>query len=638
MLLPMSLARPFLVLGLLWAAPLTAQESPTANRAETLVVEGSVDRLQEALRAGDVTSRALVEAYLDRISAYDHAGPALNSMIRLNPQVLEEADALDRERRNGRVRGPLHGIPIVLKDNYDTEGLPTTASTVAFGGLLPRRDAFQVRKLREAGAILIGKTNLHELASGITTISSLGGQTRNPYDPARSPGGSSGGTSAAIAASFAALGWGSDTCGSIRIPAAENNLVGLRPTKGLSSIAGIIPLSHTQDTGGPLARTVRDLALALDATVGLDPDDSATRALEGRTLAGFAESLDAGALRGARIGILRGWFQNVQADMDAQVRAALAEMERQGAVLVPVDFSELEGLLSNTSVIDFELKPDLEDYLAGVPNAPLSSLTALLDAGLHHEALNDRLRARDRTGVRDSPEYRERMARQAALRDAITRKMDEAGVDVLALSIMAAEPAFHGAPPSASSCTLSANSGLPSMSLPVGFTRSALPVGMELLGRAFDDVRLVSLAYALEQAAPQRRAPLQTPPLQDRRAPAPHTFSASAGGSNAEPGFTATLRLDLPSAHLSWRVALAGVSPDDVHALVLERRGGPRPASVVHQLLGPERGSGEGELTLPAHLLEDLLNGHLSLGLYTRTAPLGAARAPLRVAAEAFRN
>jgi amidase len=261
------------------------------------VHEASVTEIQQALTTGRVTSLQLVDAYLARIAAYDASGPELNSYIRVSPRARADAQRLDDERRAGRVRGPLHGVPIALKDNYDTFDMPTSGGLLAFASLQPKEDAFVVKKLRDAGAIIIGKTNLHELAHGITTISSLGGQTRNPYDPQRNPGGSSGGTGAAVAASLAAVGWGSDTCGSIRIPCSVNNLVGLRPTQGTVSRVGIMPLSHTQDIGGPLARTVTDLAIALDATFGFDPKDPPSRMWAGRQLPRFTDSLRADALR-----------------------------------------------------------------------------------------------------------------------------------------------------------------------------------------------------------------------------------------------------------------------------------------------------------------------------------------------------
>src|SRR6059058_5296957 len=262
------------------------------------VIEKTIPELQDAMARGEVTSRDLVAAYLARIAAYDHSGPALNAFITVNARALDAADALDRERAASGARGPLHGIPIAVKDNFETADMPTTGGSMALAGFMPGRDAFQVEKLRGAGAVIIGKTNLHELAAGITSISSLGGQTRNPYDLARNPGGSSGGTGAAVAASFAAGGMGSDTCGSIRIPSANNNLVGLRGTLGLSSRRGIIPLSHTQDIGGPLARTVADLAVMLDATVGADAADPVSQASAGHIPATYRGALDAGALKG----------------------------------------------------------------------------------------------------------------------------------------------------------------------------------------------------------------------------------------------------------------------------------------------------------------------------------------------------
>ena len=321
------------------AAPVLAgrAQAPAAPVAFD-VQEKSIAELQAALTAGTVTSRSLVLAYLARIRAYDLLGPQLNSMIAMNPKVLEAADALDRERAAGRVRGPLHGIPIVIKDNYETSDMPTTGATLALTGFMTGRDAFQVKRLRDAGAVIIGKTNLHELAAGITTISSLGGQTRNPYDPTRNPGGSSGGTGAAVAANFAAAGMGSDTCGSIRIPAANNNLFGLRGTIGLSSRDGIIPLSHSQDIGGPLARTVTDLATMLDVTVGADPADAISQASAGHIPPSYRELLKADALKGVRIGVLKNLFGTAaeESEVAALDGKALDAMKTAGAELVDV--------------------------------------------------------------------------------------------------------------------------------------------------------------------------------------------------------------------------------------------------------------------------------------------------------------
>ena len=321
------------------------------------------------MASGLATSEQLTQAYLARIRAYDQAGPGINSMIWVNANAIAEAEALDQERADAGPRGPLHGIPIILKDNFGTYDMPTSAGTLALAGNIPPNDAFQVAKLRDAGVVIIGKSNMHEMAGGITTIGSLGGQTLNPYDLRRNPGGSSGGTGAAIAASFAAVGWGSDTCGSLLIPAAHNNLVGLRPTKGLSSVDGIIPSSHTEDTGGPLARTVRDLAVALDATVGRDRADPATAILEGLELASFVDGLNTGALDGARIGILRAFFGDAPEDFATSrvVLGALEQMVELGADTVTIEVPGYDTLNAGSSVVRHEFKWDLIDYLAVCP-------------------------------------------------------------------------------------------------------------------------------------------------------------------------------------------------------------------------------------------------------------------------------
>ena len=246
------------------------------------VAEKSITQLQAAMASGQVTSEQLVSRYIARIKAYDQAGPRLNSVIAINPRAAADARELDRERRERGPRGPLHGVPVLLKDNFDTADMPTTGGSLALVGVVPAQDAYQVRMLRRAGAVLLGKVNLHELALGLTSVSSYGGQTLNPYDLTRAPGGSSGGSGVAAAACFAAFTMGTDTSGSIRIPSSHNSIVGLRPSLGLSSRAGIIPFGHTQDTGGPMARTVEDIALILDATVGYDAADPSTAASSGR--------------------------------------------------------------------------------------------------------------------------------------------------------------------------------------------------------------------------------------------------------------------------------------------------------------------------------------------------------------------
>src|SRR4029077_8839843 len=354
-----------------------AQGAPRTSPTPAFdVVEKSIADLQAAMGSGRVTSRQLVEAYLARIRKYDQDGPHINAFISLNPKAIETANALDSERKSKGPRGMLHGIPIVVKDNYVTEGMPTTGGSKALAGFESGRDAFMVKKLRDAGVVIMGKTNLHELAYGITSISSMGGQTRNPYDPTRNPGGSSGGTGAAVAASFAAAGMGTDTCGSIRIPSANNNLVGLRGTRGLSSRTGIIPLAMTQDIAGPLARTVTDLAIMLDATVGPDPNDPVTKDAAAHIPKSYRDALKTDGLKGARIGVIRSLFGDAPEDGEVTgiLNKALDGMKAQGAVVVDITVPGMDDLLRDSSVIADEFKFDLADFLAKEPNAPVKSL------------------------------------------------------------------------------------------------------------------------------------------------------------------------------------------------------------------------------------------------------------------------
>ena len=618
------------------AARLSAQTGQ--GGAEPFEVwEASIPELQAALASGRATSVDLVDAYLARIAAYDRAGPTLNAIIRLHPGAREQARRLDAERASGRVRGPLHGIPILLKDNYDTFDMPTAGSTVALAGWTPPDDAFQVRRLREAGAIILAKTNMHELAAGITSISSLGGQTRNPYDPARNPGGSSGGTGAAVAASFGAVGWGSDTCGSIRIPSSVHNLVGLRPTKGLSSIDGLIPLSHTQDTGGPLARSVVDLAIALDATVGADAADPATEAMRDREPVGFHAALDAEALDGARIGALTEWLTEGGAEGPVTdiVRAALDAMAAAGAEIVDVEIPDRDSLIANTGVIGHEFAVDLAAYLDAAGGAPVASLGEIVERGLHHEQLDGTFRRRSEAGPRDEAAYAEALERQAALREAIVAFMDEERLDAIAYPTLRRDPARIGSPPVGGTCQLAAHSGLPAISAPAGFTRTGMPTGVELIGRPFDDARLVSFAYALERAIEPRRAPHRTPPLVDGRAPEPLRFSVAGDGGwagrPAAPRLQGSFSLDLPRGTLRHLVSTSALRPADVHAIVLQRRGsGTRPNAIVRRLSGPGLASAEGTLELSAADLDDLLAGRIELALYTADRPLGAVRLALK--------
>jgi Asp-tRNA(Asn)/Glu-tRNA(Gln) amidotransferase A subunit family amidase len=581
------------------------------------------------MTAGHVSSLELVDGYLARIRAYDTSGPTLNAIIRLNPRARADAAALDAERKGGKVRGPLHGIPVLLKDNYGTRDLPTSAGSIALATLQPSSDAFQVRRLREAGAVILGKTNMHELASGITTISSLGGQTCNPYDPDRAPGGSSGGSGAAVAASFAAIAWGSDTCGSIRIPSAVQNLFGLRPTKGLSSISGIVPLSHTQDVGGPLARTVRDLAIGLDATIGPDPADTATRILEAHALPRFVESLDTTSLRRTRIGVLTAYFGTDADDQEAArvVRAAIDKLRARGATIVDVAIPGLDTLIDRGSVIDYEFKYDLMDYLAKMPNAPVKSLSEILDRGLVHDALEQPLRRREANGTRDSPAYDLALARRVSARALVVAFLDSNRLDALAYPTVRRKAAIIGEPQRGATCALSAVTGLPALSMPAGFTPDDLPIGVELLGRPLADAHLVAIAYDYEQSAHPRSPPGTTPPLVDGHAPAPVRFAATAHDGRAV--VRGTFAYDAVRRTLDYSVVAVGVPASQIIAVTIDRDSSGTKGPVIRRLAKTGLDRSNGTLTLGAPERRDLETGRLLLVLYTTERPLGTIRGPM---------
>ena len=607
------------------AAPLTAASARAAPLAFN-VVEASITDVQAALSAGRVSAVQLVDAYLARIAAYDQAGPALNSVIRVNPRARAEASELDAERRAGKVRGPLHGIPVIVKDNYDTRELPTSGGSLALAHHQPRTDAFIIGKLRAAGAIILAKSNMHELAAGITSVSSFGGQTRNPYDPARCPGGSSGGTGAAIAASFATIGWGSDTCGSIRIPSAFGSLVGLRPTQGLFSRDGIMPLSHTQDTPGPLARTVTDLAIGLDATVGADPNDSVTRRLAGRALPDFQRALDKGALQGARIGVFRPYFRDADGDVADTVTAALQAMKRLGAELVEVNMPDFDDLIARSNATRLETKFDLIDYFARPGGAPVRSLKEILDRGLYDKALESRHREADTVSERDGPSHRAVLAKQGVVRTRIVALMDSLHLDVLAYPTSARKPVLVGDPQLGATCALAANTGLPAISIPAGFTSDGLPTGVELMGRAFADAQLVGYAYAFEQSGARRRPPPTTPALVDGRAPRPVRFATTTGkgAASARARFT----FDPLTGVLAWDVSAPSALAPSLDAVVL-RRTDAAGVRVITRLLGPQMMKASGQLRLTGVDRDALEGGRLSMALFTSAGATPAAESTL---------
>ncbi|HEY5647789.1 MAG TPA: amidase family protein [Pseudomonadales bacterium] len=475
--------------------------------------EATITELQIAMSSGALTARELTRYYLERIERYDRTGPALNAVAYLNPDALEIAGQLDAERSASGPRGPLHGIPVLVKDNYETLGMPTTAGSVLLQGFMPDHESHQVVLLKQAGAIILGKTNMHEFAYGITSQGSAFGAVKNPYHTGRNPGGSSGGTGAAVAANFATVGMGSDTCGSIRIPAAHNNLVGLRGTQGLSSRRGIIPLSHTQDIGGPLARTVTDLAIVLDATVGFDPGDPETALSRGRVPKTYLTSLQPGALVGRRVGVVEDLLLVDPEDSEvvAVIGRATAQLAAAGAELVRVRFPDLNALLNveptGFFVLAHDFKTDINRYLKAHPTAPVRSLTEILASGRYDPVIDEVLRVSESMGEESELVYLKALVQRQEIRAGVLSLMAEQDLDALAYPTIRRKAAPLYEPQSGSNCQLAAKSGLPAISLPAGFTEDGLPVGLELLAGPWQEAALLGMAFAFEQAAHHRRPP-----------------------------------------------------------------------------------------------------------------------------------
>jgi amidase len=511
---------------------------PTARAAELDLTTATITELNAAMDAGVLDSEALVRRLQARIAAYDDAGPAINAVITLNPKALETARALDAERRARGRRSPLHGIPVVLKDNIDTADLPTTAGSFLLADALPPDDAFLTRRLREAGAIVLAKVNMSEFASG-GPMSSLGGPTYNPHDPTRSPSGSSGGTGAAIAAAYAPLGLGTDTGGSVRGPASANGIVGLKPTLGLLSRDGIVPLALSFDTAGPMTRSVADLALALGVLAGVDPADPATARAEGRIETDYGRFLDADALDGARIGVARD-FMGQDEEVDWLVEAALERMTQAGAEIVEVRLPKwlLEARGPFYRAIRYrEFRAQIADYLATRgPDAP-QTLAEVIDASRELVAPRsdgmipnpgrwELMLREEASGTLEDPEYRAVLAHALPLiRDTLAGLMAAQTLDAIVYPTSPTRPGRidpdpdpDGAPGSGGSAVILANlSGFPDLIVPAGFTGYGLPVTLSFLGPAFSEARLIALGYAFEQRTRALRLPVTTPPLPSDR-------------------------------------------------------------------------------------------------------------------------
>jgi amidase len=492
--------------------------------------EVTIDDIHSAFRSGEITCRGLVELYLARTEAYDKSGPELNSILTLNPKALEEAEGLDRSfERNGEFVGPLHGIPVLVKDQAETAGIRTTFGSVAFEDYVPQEDATAVRRLKEAGAVILAKTNLPDFATSWFAYSSAGGETKNPYDLDRDPGGSSSGTGAAIAANLGAVGIGEDTGGSIRVPASFDNLVGVRVTTGLISRKGLSPLVVFQDTAGPMTRTVKDAAILLDVLVGYDPADPFTAvATLAREAGSYADGLSEGSLRGARIGVVREAFgpddDPDSGQVNRVVEGALEVMRVAGAEIVdPVSVPNLQHFIGVTSLYLSQSRYDVDNFLAERPGS--HTVRVLYDSERFHPRLDlfTAIAEEAPEDPEEDPNYYRGLAAREEFRRTILNVMASQSLDALVY------PNSQVLPPTReelddwkwtvltfpTNALIAAQADLPSISLPAGFAEGGVPVGFELVGKPYGEADLLRLAYAYEDEAQRRRPPESAPPLSD---------------------------------------------------------------------------------------------------------------------------
>ncbi len=513
-----------------------SQSNPAARAARSLsgsfeLDEMTVAELQAGMESGRFTAHSITDKYLARIDAIDKHGPAINSVIEVNPDAISIAKALDKERKQRHVRGPLHGIPVLIKDNIDTaDRMMTTAGSLALVGSRPPKDSMVAQKLREAGAVILGKTNLSEWANIRSNQSSSGwsgrgGQTKNPYVLDRNPCGSSSGSGAGVSANLCAIAIGTETDGSIVCPASANGVVGLKPTVGLVSRSGIIPISHSQDTAGPLCRTVRDAAILLGALTGVDEEDKATSESRGKSYADYTQFLVADGLRGARIGVVRGTF-GFNSAVDAVMATAMEVLRAHGAVMVDPAEIETRGKFddSESTVFMYELKADLNAYLARLgPRAPVHSLQEVIEFNEKHREqempyfgqelfLKSQLK-----GPLTSQEYLDALKKNHQLSrvEGIDATMDKHKLDALIgptggpawLTDLVAGDHFSGG-----SSTPAAVAGYPNINVLAGYV-FGLPVGISFFGRAWSEPVLIRLAYAYEQASKIRKPPQFIPTL-----------------------------------------------------------------------------------------------------------------------------
>jgi amidase len=496
------------------AAALSAQ----APRPFT-VEEATIAQIEAAFRDGSLTCRSLVERYLARIDANDKKGAALNAIVLTNPDALKVADDLDRRFRQSGPVGPMHCVPVIVKDNYETIDMPTTAGSLSLNGMMTGKDAFVVKRLRDAGAVMIAKSNMAEFAfSPVETVNSiLPGYTRNPYDTSRVTAGSSGGSAAAIAANFGAIGLASDTGDSIRGPAGHQALVGIRSTMGLVSRAGVVPLNLAADIAGAVTRTVADTAAVLQAIAGPDPADPVTAAARDRATPNYLASLRVDGLKGARLGVLHQAYDTPTLDsgVDAVFKGALGELRNLGAeVIDPVEVAGLDAMRGAQTGGCNQFKYDLNRYLAALGDkAPMHSLDEIVKSRRFHPSIQARLESGQASddvpgaspGCKSRDEFREK------LRAAVVALMDSMPLDALVYPTWSNPPRLIGdlnTPGGDNNQLFAPSTGFPAITVPMGYTHNGtLPAGLQFFGRAWSEPRLLELAYAYEQATHHRRPP-----------------------------------------------------------------------------------------------------------------------------------
>ncbi len=489
------------------------------------VEETTIAEVHAAMKAGSLSCRSLVDKYLKRIDAYDKNGPGINAIILVNPNVQAEADELDRKYKASGFTGPLHCVPVIVKDNFETKGIRSTNGALAFEKFIPNKDAFQVRRIKEAGALVLAKSNLAEWAfTPYETVSSiLPGYTHNPYALDRVTAGSSGGTAAAIAASLGLVGLGSDTGNSIRGPSSHQSLVGIRSTMGLTSRAGVMPLSYLADIAGPMTRTVEDAVKVFQVIVGEDPADPVTAAAKAHPAPDYAKSLVKDGLKGARIGILRQAYERESTDPEIVkiFMNAVDELKSAGAVIVdPVTVEGLEGRRGQGGGPCRGFKYDINHYLADLGDlAPKKNLTEIIASNGFHPTVQRRLEQAEK-GPENGPESdacKADSAYRQKVRDAVNQTMDKYKLDAFVYPTWSNPPRLIGdlnTPAGDNSQFYSPTTGFPAIQVPMGFSRGGtLPAGMTIFGRAWDEATLLKFAYAYEQATHHRRPPTSTPPL-----------------------------------------------------------------------------------------------------------------------------